>query len=333
MTEGKARGAQHWPQTGRQESKSAFDRGDAAANRPWVVTGAAPGAKGKPQPKETTGDSNAFFTRVRVQNRSAPHTRLWDFLELNMGPLNGETHSEPSQRPGFGWGTPVTPRQLHQRGHMKPGGARALRWADGQTDGCWDSAPMHGVAVISHGNERPVLPAAVPAGTVTPLCWVPTSRWVLRLCPALGARWWWKRASVWGCGGFFSFLICFSSRSVSAFFIGHQGESRRLPLRLDSRLRMGGDAFPQARGAESPPGQARQVPWHQPCRHPAALPRHSAAVQRDAGAQRASRSSYGTKQSTGLSARLIHADKEPISRADSGNKAGCLTAIYGGRLE
>lgn len=39
-------------------------------------------------------------------------------------------------------------------------------------------------------------------------------------------------------------------------------------------------------------------------------------------------SSHGAEQ--GLSARLIH-DNQPISRADTANKAGCLTLIYGGR--
>lgn len=50
-------------------------------------------------------------------------------------------------------------------------------------------------------------------------------------------------------------------------------------------------------------------------------------------ARRGSRSSRRAQQSTGLSARLIQADKEPVSRADTGNKAGCLTPIYGGRLK
>lgn len=53
-----------------------------------------------------------------------------------------------------------------------------------------------------------------------------------------------------GLWGFFLLFLWFSARSVSAFFIGHQGESRRPPLCLDSRLRMGGGAFSQARGAE-----------------------------------------------------------------------------------
>lgn len=56
-----------------------------------------------------------------------------------------------------------------------------------------------------------------------------------------------------------------------------------------------------------------------------------AGIQCTPPLQRACRSSHSTEQSTGLSARLIHADNQPISRADTGNKAGCLTLIYGGR--
>jgi len=51
----------------------------------------------------------------------------------------------------------------------------------------------------------------------------------------------------------------------------------------------------------------------------------------DAGARRAGRPSLRAEQSSGLSARLIRADKQPLSRADTGNKAGRLTPIYGGR--
>lgn len=294
--------------------------------------GSAWGKRQTPAKGNDRRQQRLFYTRTRTEPLCASHTALG---------LPRAQHGSPQRRNPFGAfaaprlrvgdtrhaasAPPVGAHEARRRPGASVGGRTDRRLLGLGPHACCGSyfAWKREAGAPSSSASRDGDPALL--GTHLPLGARALSSLGTTLAVETG-----RRLGLWRV---FSFLICFSARLASAFFIGHQGESRRLPLRLDSRLRMGGDAFPRARGAESPPGRARQVPWHQPCRHPAALPRHSAAVQRDAGAQRASRSSYGTKQSTGLSARLIHADKEPISRADSGNKAGCLTAIYGGRLE
>lgn len=69
--------------------------------------------------------------------------------------------------------------------------------------------------VISQGNKSPVLPTVVPAGTTSPLPWVPASHGVFVLFPTLRAHQRWKRSRVWG---FFSFSLSFRSVDICLLY-------------------------------------------------------------------------------------------------------------------
>lgn len=111
-----------------------------------------------------------------------------------------------------------------------------------------------------------------------------------------------------GAVGFFSFSLFSCSVDVSLLYRSGWEEAPSSP----PQLQMDEGVF-SSRGCPGPLGGVRGK-------------RPSSAR---AGIPSTPCSSHGAEQ--GLSARLAH-DNQPISRADTANKARCLTLIYGGRL-
>lgn len=130
-------------------------------------------------------------------------------------------------------------------------------------------------AVISRGNKSPALSQRrCQPGPRARLPGYPPPRGVfcapsdLASPPAMEMAW---------CLGFFLVSLCFSARSTSAFFIGHQGENRHPPPLHVSHLQTDGGMFLREGGAGVPSTVCKASTTASPV--PASSARRRAGIQ------------------------------------------------------